>query len=147
MIKVGETRTFDSVTVGETLPETEHRPTSRELVRYTAAAGDYYEPHYDLEAAREANLPGVVVHGLLKAAWLTRCVTEWAGPDVAVLSVDVRYRGMDLVNERYVVGGTVVGLHDDDEGRRVEVEVWGRSDIRATTTLGTVTVELPDARP
>lgn len=41
-----------------------------DLVRYAAASRDWNPIHWDHQAARDAGLPGVVVHGLLQAAWL-----------------------------------------------------------------------------
>jgi acyl dehydratase len=51
---------------------TVRRSASRaDLVRYAAASRDWNPIHWDHQAARKAGLPGVVVHGLLQAAWLT----------------------------------------------------------------------------
>lgn len=51
-------------------PEGGQRSASRaDLVRYAAASGDWNPVHWDHEAAVEARLPGVVVHGLLQASW------------------------------------------------------------------------------
>jgi hydroxyacyl-ACP dehydratase HTD2-like protein with hotdog domain len=56
-------------------PESEFTPIRRsasraDLVRYAAATRDWNPIHWDHAAAVEAGLGGIVVHGLLQAAWL-----------------------------------------------------------------------------
>lgn len=41
-----------------------------DLVRYAAASRDWNPIHWDHQFAVDAGLPGVIVHGLLQAAWL-----------------------------------------------------------------------------
>lgn len=43
-----------------------------DLVRYAAASGDFNPIHFDHDFARAAGLDGIVVHGLLMAAWLAQ---------------------------------------------------------------------------
>ncbi|TMC01487.1 MAG: hypothetical protein E6J30_12110 [Chloroflexi bacterium] len=56
-----------AVKAGEEIPELVKHPTTRQLVQYAGASGDFYEIHYDQDFARGVNLPGVILHGLLKA--------------------------------------------------------------------------------
>jgi acyl dehydratase len=43
-----------------------------DLIRYAAATRDWNSIHWDHKAAVEAGLGGIVVHGLLQAAWVLR---------------------------------------------------------------------------
>ncbi|NIP92489.1 MAG: hypothetical protein GWO24_03050, partial [Akkermansiaceae bacterium] len=43
-----------------------------DLVRYAGITRDFNPIHWDHEAAVEAGLPGVIVHGLLMASWVTQ---------------------------------------------------------------------------
>ena len=61
---------FDSVEIGQELPVLEKHPSTRQLVKYAGASGDFYEIHYDLEFARTTGLEGVIIHGALKNAFL-----------------------------------------------------------------------------
>lgn len=55
--------------------ETGMRSASRaDLVRYAAASGDFNPVHWDHDTAVGAGLGGVVVHGLLQAAWALQAV-------------------------------------------------------------------------
>src|SRR4030081_296521 len=125
-------------TVGEELPELIKHPTTRQLVQYAGAQGDFYEIHYDQEFARSVGLPGVILHGLLKAAFLGQLVTDWLGDRGTLKTFEVSYRGIDLPGKPYRCRGRVTRV----EGHDVELEVWGEDAAGQRTTLGTASVEL-----
>ena len=55
---------YDDVQVGDALPPLIKNPTTRQLVQYAGASGDYYEIHYDHHFAVKSGLKdGVIVHG------------------------------------------------------------------------------------
>ena len=59
-----------------------------DLMRYAAATGDRNPIHFDHDAARRAGLEGVIVHGLLMAAWLGRL----AGRYGSLRAMKLRFR-------------------------------------------------------
>ena len=122
---------------GDTLPDLVKHPTTRQLVQYAGASGDFYEIHYDQDFARSTGLPGVILHGLLKAAFLAELVTSWAGPEARLKTFDVSYRGIDVPGRPYRCGGRVREV----SGALAEVELWGEDPEGNRTTLGTATVE------
>ena len=75
---------ISEVKAGDELPPLIKHPTTRQLVQYAGASGDFYEIHYDRPFAEAAGLPGVILHGLLKAGWLGELVQTWAGPNAFV---------------------------------------------------------------
>src|SRR5258708_9974014 len=81
--------------VGDELPELIKHPTTRQLVQYAGAQGDFYEIHYDQDFARSVGLPGVILHGLLKAAFLGQLVTDWLGDRGTLKTFEVSDRGID----------------------------------------------------
>ncbi|HUY73320.1 MAG TPA: MaoC/PaaZ C-terminal domain-containing protein [Candidatus Dormibacteraeota bacterium] len=126
------------VEVGQELPELVKHPTTRELVQYAGAQGDFYEIHYDQAFALGVGLPGVILHGLLKAAFLGQLVTDWLGDRGALKNFEVSYRGIDVPGRPYRCQGRVVRV----EGDQVELEVWGEDSEGRRTTVGSATVEL-----
>jgi acyl dehydratase len=128
---------------GDRLPELVVTPTSRQLVRYAAASRDFYEAHYDLEFARAAGLPGVILHGLLKLALFGRAVSSWAGADSFIREVSASYRGLDLVNQPFRVAATVVEATTEEGLHVVTLELKGISAEGKETTQGTATVDFP----
>ena len=65
--------------------------TTRQLVMYAGASGDFNPIHYDQDYARSAGLGGVIAHGMLTMAIAGRCVTDWAGPKRRVEEIGGRF--------------------------------------------------------
>jgi acyl dehydratase len=133
---------YAEVEVGMELPRLTKEPTTRQLVMYAGASGDFYEIHYDKDYAQRAGLPGVIIHGLLKAGWLAELVTDWAGPDAFVRKVAASYRGIDVPGQPYVLCGRVTGKRVEDGVGLVDLELWGENAEGQRTTLGSATVDL-----
>jgi len=127
-----------NVAVGEEIPELVKNPTTRQLVEYAGAQGDFYEIHYDQDFARSVGLPGVILHGLLKAAFLGQLVTDWLGDRGTLKMFEVSYRGIDVPGKPYRCRGRVTKVNGGD----VELEVWGEDQDGNRTTIGTANVEL-----
>jgi len=123
-------------TAGQELPELIKHPTTRQLVQYAGAQGDFYEIHYDQDFARNVGLPGVILHGLLKAAFLGQLVTDWLGDRGTLKTFEVSYRGIDQPGRPYRCRGRVTKV----DGDQVELEVWGEDSTGNRTTVGTATV-------
>jgi hydroxyacyl-ACP dehydratase HTD2-like protein with hotdog domain len=124
--------------VGDELPELVKHPTTRQLVQYAGAQGDFYEIHYDQDFARSVGLPGVILHGLLKAAFLGQLVTDWLGDRGRLKTFEVSYRGIDVPGRPYQCQGKVTRV----DGDQVELEVWGEDSEGNRTTLGSASVEM-----
>lgn len=127
-----------SVKIGDEIPELVKYPTTRQLVQYAGASGDFYEIHYDQEFARRVALPGVILHGLLKAGYLGQLITDWLGHRGTLKSLDVSYRGVDVPGRPYRCRGRVTRVDGDE----VELEIWGEDPDGKRTTVGTATVEM-----
>jgi hydroxyacyl-ACP dehydratase HTD2-like protein with hotdog domain len=127
-----------NVTVGQELPELVKHPTTRQLVQYAGAQGDFYEIHYDQAYAQSVALPGVILHGLLKAAFLGQLVTDWLGDRGDLKTFEVSYRGIDVPGRPYRCRGRVTRV----QGDQVELEVWGEDPDGQRTTIGNATVEM-----
>lgn len=96
----GESAPVDSgAVVSEPAPHDDGAPGEGErsasratLVRYAAASGDWNPVHWDHDSAVAAGFPGVVVHGLLQAAWaLQEAARHRSGPR-PVASARFRFR-------------------------------------------------------
>jgi acyl dehydratase len=127
-----------NVRVGQEIPELVKHPTTRQLVQYAGAQGDFYEIHYDQAYAKSVGLPGVILHGLLKAAFLGQLVTDWLGDAGTLETFEVSYRGIDVPGRPYRCRGTVTRV----DGKQAELEVWGEDESGKKTTVGTATVRL-----
>jgi len=126
------------VQAGDELPVLVKHPTTRQLVQYAGAQGDFYEIHYDQDYARGVGLPGVILHGLLKAAFLGQLITDWLGDEGELRTLEVSYRGVDQPGHPYTCRGRVKKA----DGRTVELDVWGENESAERTTVGAAVVEL-----
>ena len=127
-----------NLTVGAEIPELVKHPTTRQLVQYAGAQGDFYEIHYDQDFARSVALPGVILHGLLKAGFLGQLVTDWLGDQGTLRSFEVSYRGIDQPGRPYACRGRVTKV----DGDMVELEVWGEDSEGKKTTVGSAVVQM-----
>lgn len=97
-----------------------------DLVRYASATRDWNPVHWDHEAGVAAGFPGVVVHGLLQAAWALRAFGEET--DTAVTSARFRFRNPLLPGRPVSIdieGDEVVLSDADTEYLSAIVEVSG----------------------
>jgi acyl dehydratase len=112
-------------------------PTTRSLVQYAGASGDFYEIHYDQDFARSVGLPGVILHGLLQAAYMAQLVTDHAGPDGKLKTFEVSYRGMARPARPFTARGVVKTVRGDT----AELELWGEDEDGKRTAVGSAVVE------
>jgi acyl dehydratase len=133
----------DDVSPGDEIPALVKNCTSRQLVMWAAASGDFYEIHYDVEYARSIGLQGIVVHGALKNAFLGQLLHDWVAPAGRVVRFGCSYRGLDYPSEDLRCGGTVRRVYDEDGEHLVELEIRIDGHDGVVTTPGSAVVALP----
>jgi acyl dehydratase len=129
---------------GQELPPLVKRPTTRQLVMYAGASGDFYQIHYDKDFAIAQGLPGVILHGALKSAFLGQLVTDWMGPEGELRSLSARYRDMDVPGDTLTCKGKVT-TRDLGAGT-VTCELWIENSQGKVTTTGEAVVALASRR-
>ena len=134
---------YEDVAVGQEVTSLVKHPTTQQLVMYAGASGDYYQIHYDKDFAIQNNLPGVIIHGALKNAWLGQLMTDWIGEDGTLKKLSCQYRGMDVPDDTITCKGTVTSMRVEDGQRLVECDIWLENGKGEKTTLGAATVALP----
>jgi acyl dehydratase len=88
---MGDTVTFDAITVGDVVAERSFPLTRDSLVRYAGASGDFNPIHYRDDVAREVGLPGVLAHGMLTMGFAVQPVVDWAGDPRRIVDYQVRF--------------------------------------------------------
>ena len=99
-----------------------------DLVRYAAATRDWNPIHWDHDSAVAAGLPGIVVHGLLQAAWCFAAVSRQVSGTSPLHSAKVRFR-QPLFPARPVEVGV------DREDRVFKVEIADDETIYTTARV------------
>jgi acyl dehydratase len=86
--------------------------TTRQLVMYAGASGDYNRIHYDQPFAVEAGLGGVIAHGMLTMGFAAQCVTDWAGPGGIIREISGRFLTPVRPGDVVVVDGLVENVDE-----------------------------------
>ncbi len=77
---------------GDEIPPMARSASRADLVRYAGASGDWNPIHWDHDAAVAAGLPGVVVHGLLMASWLSQAAARHGAGHHPLAEMRMRFR-------------------------------------------------------
>ncbi len=134
---------WEDVSEGMDLPTLVKEPTTRQLVQYAGASGDFYEIHYDKDFAQGNQLEGPILHGALKSAFLGQLITDWMGPLGTLKRLQCQYRGMDAPGQPLAAKGSVTRKYAADGQWLVDCSVWLENLQGQNTTPGTATVSLP----
>jgi len=134
---------YEDVKEGSEIPTLEKTPTTRTLVMWAGASGDFFELHYDKEFAKSMGFPNVLVHGRLEAAFLTQLLTDWIGDKGELKKMSVQYRGNAFPGEKLLCKGKVTKKHQQDGQNLVELEIWVENPSGQKITPGTAVVALP----
>jgi acyl dehydratase len=134
---------FDDVKEGQDIPTLEKTPTTRTLVQWAGASGDFFELHYDKEFAKTMGYPNVLVHGRLEAAYLTQLLTDWVGEKGMVKKMTVQYRGNAFPGQKLLCKGKVTKKYQKDGENIVELEIFVENPEGQKITPGSAIVALP----
>lgn len=128
---------------GAPLPDLIVVPTTEDLARYAGASRDFSRIHYDQDFAKKRGLPDVIVHGLLKAAYLGRMIESWLiGWEYSVQEFGTQYRRTDLPGEVLTCRGQVESV----DGAYVELKLWTENAESQVTTRGRALIKFEGRR-
>src|SRR2546429_9586371 len=119
-------RAFQDVKEGDELPSVVVENLSRtDLVRYAGASGDFNPIHHDETLAHMAGQPSVFGHGMLTAAFVGRCVTDYVGPE-NLRRLKVRFATRVWPGDTIVSRGKATRKYEADGERRIDGEAEAR---------------------
>lgn len=135
-----KTRSFDSVAVGDALPELAIPITVTLVVGGALASRDYTPVHHDKAAAQAQGMSDVFMNILTTNGLVGRYVTDWAGPDALVKNVAIKLGAPNLPGDTMKMVGSVKSK--DAAKGEVVVEIAGKNGWGNHVT-GTIRVALP----
>ena len=136
-----ETRTFESVKVGDKLPAKEISITAALIVGGAVASRDFTTVHHDKKAAQKGGLPDIFMNILTSNGLMGSYVTNWAGPDSTTKKIDLKLGAPNLPGFVMTITGEVKASNDDSG--MVDIEVIGENNVWGMHMQGTVQVQLP----
>jgi len=116
------TVTFHAIDVGTAVAPLTKTVTREQIAAYAAASGDSNPIHLDDDFARSVGLGGVIAHGLLSMALLSRCVTDWLQEPARLKALSCRFAAMVRPGDTLTFGGTVT--EKEAAGRRITCTLW-----------------------
>lgn len=132
-------------TLGTALPPLVLPPLSRTaLALYAGGSGDHVPLHLDIEFARDAGHPDVIMQGMLGAGYLARAITEWV-PQQSVRDFQVRFVAITYPGEQLTALGIVTETDLDGMPGRCRVQLELRNDRGVAKITGSAIVDHPDA--
>jgi acyl dehydratase len=134
---------YQDVAPGDEIPRLVKEPTTRQLVMWAGASGDYNPIHYDKDLAVARGLPGVVVHGQLAGCFLGQLISDWMGEQGTLRKLSISYKGMNLPGEPITCRGRVARKYIEDGSHYVVADIWTENPWGEKTVTGTATVLLP----
>jgi len=135
---------YEDINVGDEIPKLAKNCSTQQLVMWAAGSGDFYQIHYDKDFALAlGTLPGIIVHGALKHAFLGQMLHDWAGDKGRIKKYGCQYRGMDVPNQNITCRGVVTNKTQEGGLNLVELDIWTEKDGGEKTSPGKATVVLP----
>lgn len=134
---------YEDVAVGDEITPLAKQPTTRQLVMWAGASGDYNPIHYDKDFAQSQGLPGVIVHGQLTACFLGQLITDWIGVLGVVHNFSCSYRGMNFPGEVLTCRGKVTKKYVADDKHYMECDIWVENPKGEKTVPGRAVVTVP----
>ena len=134
---------FEDIVEGSELPLLKKQPTTRQLVMWAGASGDYNPIHYDGDFARSRGLDRVVVQGQLVGNFLGQLVTDWMGDQGTLRKLSCSYKGMNYPGEVITCKGVIKKKYTDNAEHCVECSLWAENSQGEKTVTGTAIVVIP----
>lgn len=134
------TRRFDAVRPGETLPALPIPITVALIASGAIATRDYFPGHHDKDAARALGSPHVFMNILTTSGLAQRYVEEWAGPAAVFKDLKIKLGAPNYPGDTMTFTGEV--SHVDAASRTVMVSLKGKNSMGNHVT-GTATLVLP----
>jgi acyl dehydratase len=131
---------FANVSVGDKLPSKEVPLTSALIIGGAIVSGDFTDVHHDKKAAQAAGLPDVFMNILTSNCLMGSYVTNWAGPDATVKSMNLKLGAPNLPGFIMTLNGEVKAK--DESSGTVDIEVIGENNVWGMHMAGTVKIQL-----
>ncbi len=128
----------------ESLPEMTLEITRERLLAYCAASGDHNPLHWDAEFASTTQFGGIIAHGMLTLALVSRMMAAAYGEDwLQSGNLRTRFKGAAHLGDRVKTRGRVTRETEEDGQRLVTCSVAVvNSNTDEELVTGTATVSL-----
>lgn len=150
-----EQRYFEDVELGDEFEE-EITPTLEDVRQYQSlqigppregaprGRGGPPDGRFDSkEGARSVGLEGPIVPGSMSFSIMSRLVSDWAGVQGRMQTLDISYRRPVQQGDHLRLGSVVTDTTEDEQGARAILDVYMENERGERPVQGTAVVELP----
>lgn len=128
-----------AVTVGDMLPALLVDLTSTQIAAGALASQDWAPVHHDAVFATSVGHPGIFMNIQVSTGFVGRFITDWAGPDALIESLQIKLGVPSYVGDLMTLSGEVTGVDNLGDRDRLTVAVVATNalgaHIRSTVTL------------
>lgn len=135
-----QTLSFDTVNVGDKLPNLDVDINVSFVVAGAVASRDFTPVHHNKNAANASGMANVFPNILTDNGLVGRFVTDWAGPDATIKRVNIKLGAPVQPGEALKMTGEVSAKEDSDGF--VDIKVIGKGNWGMHLD-GTVRIQLP----
>jgi len=139
-------RPSSEISVGDELPIFELAVTSTVIVAGAIASRDFMPAHHDPAFAKAQGAPDVFMNILTTNGYVSRFVTDWAGPAAMVRGIKIRLGAPAVPGKPLRFSGRVARKSEEGDECVIEVAIRAANALGDHAT-GTVVLSLPRARP
>jgi acyl dehydratase len=130
------------IAVGDELPHFELALTSTMIVAGAIASRDFMPAHHDPSFAKAQGAPDIFMNILTTNGYVSRYVTDWAGPEAIVKRIAIRLGAPAIPGKTLRFSGRVAAKREAGGECVLELAVRAANDLGDHAT-GTVVVTLP----
>jgi acyl dehydratase len=130
------------ISVGDELPLFELPVTATVIVAGAIASRDFMPAHHDREFAVARGAPNIFMNIHTTNGYMSRFVTDWAGPESMVRSIKIRLGAPAVPGQPLRFSGRVVQTSREGDEYVIEVAVRATNELGDNAT-GTVVLTLP----
>ncbi len=130
------------IAVGDELPPFDLPVTSTVIVAGAIASRDFMPAHHDREFAMAQGAPDMFMNILTTNGYVSRFVTDWAGPEAMVRSIKIRLGAPAVPGQPLRFSGQVAQTSHEGDECVIEVAVRAANELGDHAT-GTVVITLP----
>ena len=131
---------FDSISEGDTLPEARRTPPTFRVMQFMGASWMWGQQFFDQETAEKMGLPGPIIPGVMKQAYLDQYLRGWLAGGGRVSRLQLSHRRPDVHNAEMTIGGAVTRTYEEDGTNMADLEIFidnpaGERSVRGAATV------------
>jgi len=126
---------FDSLAVGQRIEPLPLQLTPALIVAAAIASRDFEPVHHDKDESNRRGMPNIIMNILTTNGFISRYVTDWAGPDARLRTISTRLGVPNYAGDTCKIVGEVVKLGTGRREAEVQVRILNSLGEHANSTV------------